>query len=304
MGSFGSKFIGLSALRQAKTCEYPAGMSQAYNQRDLESFLDHGGEIRLVNDLGSGRLTGIAFRNPGAWDWQVVRVEGAEGRLFRETATHLITEQLAQAVPGVSPPSSLDGALSAAQGKLSPEIILSKLANAGAQVVAHHLGLGPIAPAIGKVAEQFVRSLPSRDNIATKVLNGARDLDVTYDLKDGHITATVRDLAADKIDNIINEHTGGITPGDLRHIQDSLQQKQKENVKPEELKEPGAISDQTGPEDETRPDGIDEPTRPDNLNEPSLTIALGNLRAEYENFREKSPGDDPDTRPDPSLPEV
>jgi hypothetical protein len=213
-------------------------MSQAYNQRDLESFLDRGGEIRLVNDLGSGRLTGIAFKNPGAWDWQVVRVEGAEGRLFRETATNLITDQIAQAIPGVSPPSSLDAALSAAQGILSPEIILSKLANAGAQVVAHHLGLGPIAPAIGKVAEQFVRSLPSRDNIATKVLNGARDLDVTYDLKDGHITAIVRDLAADKIDNIIDEHTGDITPGDLRDIQDSLQQKQKENVKPEEPKEP------------------------------------------------------------------
>ena len=215
-------------------------MSQAYNQRDLEIFLDRGGEIRLVNDLGSGRLTGIAFKNPGAWDWQVVRVEGAEGRLFRETATNLITDQIAQAIPCVNPPSSLDGALSAAQGILSPEIILSKLANAGAQVVAHHLGLGPIAPAIGKVAEQFVRSLPSRDNIATKVLNGARDLDVTYDLKDGHLTATVRDFAADKIDNFINRHTGGITRREIDDIQDSIQQKQKGNVKPEESKEPEA----------------------------------------------------------------
>jgi hypothetical protein len=91
----------------------------------------------------------------------MVRVEGTEGRFFRETATNLITKQLAQAVPGISPPSSLDGALNKAEAILSPKIILSKIANAGAQAVAYHVGLGHIAPALGKVTEQFVASLPS-----------------------------------------------------------------------------------------------------------------------------------------------
>ena len=118
-------------------------MSQADNQRDLRIFLDDGRQIRLVNDLGSGKLTGIAFKNPGDWDWQMVRVEGTEERLFREIATNLITKQLAQAVPGIDPPSSLDGALNKAEAILSPKIILSKIANAGAQVVAYHVGLGP-----------------------------------------------------------------------------------------------------------------------------------------------------------------
>ena len=200
-------------------------MSQAGNQGDLKIFLDHGRQIRLVNDLGSGKLVGIAFKNPGDWDWQVVRVEGTEGRFFRETATNLITKELAQAVPGISPPTSLDDALNMAEAILSPKFILGKIANAGAQAAAYHVGLPHIAPALGKVTEQFVASLPSRDSIATKVLNGASGLVVTCDLKDGHLTATVRDFAADKIDNIINEHTAGITPRDLRDIRDSFEPK-------------------------------------------------------------------------------
>lgn len=225
-------------------------MSQADNQRDLEIFLDDGGQVRLVNDLISGKPTGVAFKNPGDWDWQMVRVEGTEGRLFRETATNLITKQLAQAVPGISPPSSLDDALNKAETILSPKIILSKMANAGAQAVAYHVGLGHIAPALGKVTEQIVISLPSPDSTATEVLNGASDLVVTYDLKDGHLTEAVRDSAADKIDNIINKHTEGITPGELRDIQASLQQKHN--------------AGETEPPEPPRPDDIDEdPPKPD-----------------------------------------
>ena len=202
-------------------------MSQADNQRDLKIFLD-GRQILLVNDLGSGKPIGIAFKNPGDWDWQVIRVEGTEGRFFRETATNLITEQLAQlaqAIPGSSPPSSLDDALNKAKAILSPQIILSKIANAGTQAVAYHVGLGHIAPALGKVMEQFVASMPSRDSMGTEVLNGARELAVIYDLKDGHLTPTVRDLAADAINIIIIKRTEGLTPDDLRYIQVSLQQK-------------------------------------------------------------------------------
>jgi hypothetical protein len=130
------------------------------NHGDLQKFLDRGGEVRLVTKLGSGKLAGIAFRGPGAWDWNELRLEGPAERLFRETATGLITQQLTQAIPGIVPASSLDDALDKATATLSPQVVAGKLANAAAQVVAHHRGLGPIAPVAGKVAEQTVSSLP------------------------------------------------------------------------------------------------------------------------------------------------
>src|SRR5581483_12357217 len=67
------------------------------NRDDLQKFLDRGGEIRLVTEPGSGRLAGIALRGPGAWDWNELRLQGPAERLFRETVTGLIAQQLAQA---------------------------------------------------------------------------------------------------------------------------------------------------------------------------------------------------------------
>lgn len=186
------------------------------NQHDLERFVSQGGQIRLVSDLGSGKLAGIGFKGPGDWNWDEVRLEEPAGRLFRETAISLITQQITQVAPGVTLPSGLDDALNGASAVLSPQIVLGKLANAAAQAVACHLGLAHIAPAAGKVAEQVVISLPSPGGMQTKALGLARAGAVAYDLEDGHLTATVRDFIADKLNGRVSDLTRGVTPPEIQ----------------------------------------------------------------------------------------
>jgi hypothetical protein len=217
---------GNQRLRQARlrledtAMGYPA--DRVSNHDDLQKFLDRGGEVRLVNELGSGKLVGIAFRRPGAWDWTELRLEGPAERLFRGTVTSLITQQLAQVVPGIPAPSSLDEALDKATAILSPQAIAGKLANAAAQVVAHHLGLGSIAPVAGKVAEQIVACQPVPPAAPDLALGAARVGVITYDLRAGHLTATVAGFIAGKIDDRINDLTPGVTRPQVRDVQTVL----------------------------------------------------------------------------------
>ncbi len=199
------------------------------NHNDLQKFLDHGGEIRLVTELGSGKLAGIAFRRPGAWDWNELKLQGPAERLFRETATGLITQQLTQAIPGIAPPSSLDNALDMATAILSPQAIAGKLANAAAQVVAHHLGLGSIAPLAGKVAEQIVASQPVPPTAPDRALNAARVGVITYDLRAGHLTATVAGFIAGKVDDRLNDLPPGVTRPQVRDVQTVLRHRPDPN---------------------------------------------------------------------------
>lgn len=205
---------------------------------DLQRFLDRGGDVRLVHDLGSGELAGIAYRSRGAWDWQEVKLEGATRRFFDQTAIDLITPQIAQAIPGISPPTRLDDILAVATAALSPQVIVGKLANAAGQVVAHHLGLSPVAPVVGKVAEQIVAAAPFPASAPGRVLGAARVDVVMYDLRAGHLSATVRDFTVDRIDDRINDLTRGVTRPEVRDIQDVL--RRPEPPPPPAPKEPGA----------------------------------------------------------------
>ncbi|HEX6524516.1 MAG TPA: hypothetical protein VF070_31615 [Streptosporangiaceae bacterium] len=195
------------------------------NHDDLQKFLDRGGEIRLLTELGSGKLAGLAFRRPGAWDWNELRLQGPAEKLFRETATSLITQQLAQAVPGIAAPTSLDNALDMATAVLSPQAIAGKLANAATQVVAHHLGLGSIAPVAGKVAEQIVAARPVPPAAPDWALGAARVGVITYDLSAGHLTPAVAGFIAGKIDDRINDLSPGVTHPQVRDVQTVLRHK-------------------------------------------------------------------------------
>lgn len=206
--------------REDVTMGYPP--DPVSNHEDLQKFLDLGGEIRLVTELGSGKIAGIAFRRPGAWDWNELRLQGPAERLFRETATGLITQQLAQAIPGIAPPSSPDNALDMAMAILSPQAIAGKLANAAAQVVAHHLGLGSIAPVAGKVAEQIVAAQPVPPAAPDRALGTARVGIITYDLRADRLTATVVGFIADKIDARLNDLAPGVTQPRVRGVQTVL----------------------------------------------------------------------------------
>lgn len=202
------------------------------NQGDLQKFLDCGGDVRLVTSLASGNLAGIAFRSPGAQDWTEVKLEGPAQRLFRETATSLIVQQVAQAIPEISRPSGLDEALAAATSILSPQVIVGKLANAAGQVVAHHLGLSSIAPIVGKVTEQTVGSVSIPAGVPGQALSAARIDVVLYDLRTGRLTATVRDFVVDKIDDRVDQLTRSVTRLQVSDIRDLLKRQNAHLVEP------------------------------------------------------------------------
>lgn len=200
--------------------------------RDLHQFLDQGGQIWLVQDLGSGKLAGVAYRNPGVWSWTELPLEGPGAKLFRETGLSLINQAIRQAIPGLTPLSSLDQALNIATSVLSPQAIAGKLANAVGQAVAHHLGLSPIAPAVGKVTEQAVSSLTIPADVPDRALGAARVAVVTYDLHGGELTPAVTDFIMDKFTDKINDLMPHVSRPEIRAIQDALEQPQPDVTQP------------------------------------------------------------------------
>jgi hypothetical protein len=177
-------------------------------QLELEAFVERGGRLQLVSNLRTDRVERVAYKQPGAEDWQELSLEdGPAGHVFRETATNLVTGLITRELPGIEPPTDLDAVLDTVTGIISPRKIAGKLASAAAQALAHHLGLSLIAHAVGEITEQIVTSLPFPENAIDKALNTATISTVAYDLHADQLTATVEDFVVEEIPEIASDPT-------------------------------------------------------------------------------------------------
>jgi hypothetical protein len=176
-------------------------------QLELEAFVERGGQLQLVCDQHTGKVEGAAYKEPGAQDWQELPLDdGPTGRVFRETATTLVTELITKELPGIEPPTELDAALATVTGVISPRKVAGKLASAAVQALAHHLGLSLIAHAAGEITEQIVTSMFPENEI-DRALNTATIGTVAYDLDAGQLTATVEDFEVEEISEMASDPT-------------------------------------------------------------------------------------------------
>jgi hypothetical protein len=191
----------------------------AADPRELQRFIDRGGQVRLVNNLRTGKLEGVAFRQPGAWGWQELPVRGPAEGVFRQTAVSLVAQMVKQSLPGIAPPTSMDAALSIASmaaGTISAQAVAGKLANIAGQALAWHVGCGTVAPVVGTLLENAVASMPFPASPLAEAFNAATVGVVAFDVSGGRLTPTVTgftvDMAVQRIDG------PAISPGQLRQI--------------------------------------------------------------------------------------
>lgn len=196
----------------------------AADPRELRSFIDRGGQVRLVNDLRTGRLEGLAFRPPGAWGWEEFPLESPAAGFARTTAVNVARQQLAQALPGIDPATAMDR-LAQDAGRLTPLAVAAKLASIAGQALAHHLGLSPAAPAVGAALESAVRAMPFPASASAKGMDAFTDGVVALDLRDGQLTPTVEGFAVSKAFPEITRPTA--SPGDIETVHE-FQRSQRE----------------------------------------------------------------------------
>jgi hypothetical protein len=103
-----------------------------------------------------------------------------------------------------------------------PRTIALKLCNAAGQALAHHVGLGLIAPALGSLVEQTLQPKVDPPAGQSGVVQGLRVFDVTADAATGQLTPAVYCFAAAELDSMLQGKTRGISQAELDKIQAAI----------------------------------------------------------------------------------
>lgn len=103
------------------------------------------------------------------------------------------------------------------------------LCNAVAQGLAHHCGLGFIAPALGSLVEQTLSPLVDLPNGLARTLQDLQVFDVTVDAATGQLTPAVRDFAAAELATGLQDRTRGISQAELDQIAAAIRQDEAED---------------------------------------------------------------------------
>jgi hypothetical protein len=194
----------------------------------LERFRTHYDGIRLVYDFGTGKITGIATCEPGTREWRITRLETPAEEQFREAGINLLTDLVAQATsPALDLPSDLDDLVEIAQEAVDPARVTLKLCNAAVQALAHHVGLSPIAPALGKLAEQTLAPLVAPKGGPARAVKDMQVLDVAYDTATGRWTPAVQDFTLAELADVIKDKTTGISQAELDKIEETIRLRQQ-----------------------------------------------------------------------------
>jgi hypothetical protein len=190
-----------------------------------ERFKDTIRRVRLVRDMRTNQLAGIATWNADSWSWDIQPVETPAQQEYRKVGIYLLTDLLSQVGgPIFEPPTDLDQLVDVATDAIDPSSIALKLCNAAAQGVAHACHLGFLAPAIGKLVEQTLAPLFAPPDRISRAEIGLQVLDVTTDISNDRLTGIAYDLSAGSIDAEIMNRTRGISPADLAVIEEAINQ--------------------------------------------------------------------------------
>jgi hypothetical protein len=172
-------------------------------------------------------------------------------------------------VVGVPPDSAtdVDKIVSVVATVLSPRTIMLRLCNAAVQAVACHFLLAPLAPTLGKLAEDALATFLPEDRYG-KAVAALPVLAVGYDIGSNQLTATVQDYAAGKLADVVNAETAGITPSELDTVPDERKSPRSivssQDLEAFEDVQPGSLPAVSGPGGLTMKClPIDEPTRDD-----------------------------------------
>ena len=168
-------------------------------------------EQRVSKPLAEQRVSKPpAEQDEAAKGRPVIKLEGQVDEAFRQTFDQVLAETFLGAIWPAPAPST--GTLQdyhslseAAEYMLEPETLLLKGINAAAQAAAHAATFGPLAPLVGKLAENFCAPLlrPSADRHAAADV--VKIIDIDLYAEDGQLPecTTLRDLTAEQTANLI-----------------------------------------------------------------------------------------------------
>jgi hypothetical protein len=141
----------------------------------------------------------------------VTKLEGQVDEAFRQTFDQVLAETFLGAIWPAPAPSTgtlqdYDTLCQAAEYLLAPETLLLKGINAAARAAAHAATFGPLAPLVGKLAENFCAPLlrPSAERQTSANLVKIIDIDLYAD--DGRLAecTTLRELTVEQVANVID----------------------------------------------------------------------------------------------------
>jgi hypothetical protein len=188
-----------------------------------EEFRDTLHGVRLVYDFGSNEVVGIATWDADDWSWQITPAETTAERESRQAGINFLTDLAAHATGLVlAPLTGMDEAATIVAAAADPRSIALKLCNGAAQVLAHHCGLGFMAPELGSLVEQTLSPVIDPPNRLSGAVQGLQALDVTVDVATGHLTPAVQDFAATELDATLQKKTQGISRAELDEIEEAI----------------------------------------------------------------------------------
>ena len=184
-----------------------------------EAFKDNIHGLRLVRDFWTGKMVGAATWDPDDSAWQIVNLETPVEREVRQASINLLTVLALQATGAAAGrPSDLDQAVAIATKFANPGSITLKLCNGLVQGVAHHCGLGFMAPALGAFVEQTLSPLVNPPSGLTRAIQDLQVLDVTVDAATGRLTPAVYDFVIAELGGVLRDKTRGISQAELDEI--------------------------------------------------------------------------------------
>jgi hypothetical protein len=179
--------------------------------------------LRIVQDFGTNKVIGVARRQPGSLSWQITRLESPAENAGRQAAIDLLTDLVVQAADGFAAlPTDLDEAVAATEAVADPSSIALKLCNAAGQALAHHLGLGVIAPALGSFVEQTLKREVDPSSGQPGVVQALGVFGVTVDVATGQLTPAAYEFAAAALNSMLQDKTRGISQAELNKIQAAI----------------------------------------------------------------------------------
>ena len=195
----------------------------AISESDLRTFCSRCGEIRLVKEWGSGRIVGVGTKASGAPDCEITRLEGEVERRLRQGAIALIAGLVGQGTEYMFDASTdLDNVTKVVGAAIDPNVLTLKICNFAAQVVAHHVGMGWVAPAVGIATEEVLAPVVISNNRKAETRKGLQVLDVGFDVGAGRLTPTVQSFAISEGARVLKDGTAGISQKELGEIADAI----------------------------------------------------------------------------------
>lgn len=178
--------------------------------------------VRLVRDVRTGTVDGIAIPDPETGAWRVQRAETPTEAAYQQLALRGLTEiAVENLVPFAARVTSVDEAVTLLTGVADPSCIALKMLGAAAQAVARAHGLGSCAPLIGTLVEQTLKPVIMSDDAAA-VAADLQIVDVAADAATGQFTAAVYDYAGAELDTLVQRRTRGISQAELDRMEQTI----------------------------------------------------------------------------------